>query len=101
MTVYPEMNNKIVDLLRMGDTPVELYAAQRIEELELKNKELFDRVLEIIDEEADAMERGGYGEIHGRIYYEHIKEAVLALKGGEDESNSIMAQGRIRHAQRS
>ena len=49
MTVYQDMNNKIVDLLRMGDTPVELYAAQRIEELELKNKELIDHVLEIID----------------------------------------------------
>lgn len=38
MTLYAEMNNKIVDLLRMGDTPVELYAAQRIEELELKTR---------------------------------------------------------------
>ena len=32
---YPEMNAKIVDLLRWNkDNPVHLYAAQRIEELE-------------------------------------------------------------------
>ena len=30
---YPEMNDKIVSLLRMSDEPVQLYAAQYIEEL--------------------------------------------------------------------
>ena len=31
---YPEMNEKITDLLRFSDEPVQLYAAARIEELE-------------------------------------------------------------------
>ena len=31
---YPEMNAKIKDLLRIGEQPICLYAAKRIEELE-------------------------------------------------------------------
>lgn len=34
ITTYPEMNNKIKDFLRISDNPLQLYAAQRIEELE-------------------------------------------------------------------
>lgn len=34
MKTYPEMNAKIVGLLKMKDDPVSLYAAARIEELE-------------------------------------------------------------------
>ena len=34
MNTYPEMNEKIVALLRMMENPTCLYAAQRIEELE-------------------------------------------------------------------
>lgn len=34
MNTYPEMNEKIVGLLRMSDEPMNLYAAQRIEELD-------------------------------------------------------------------
>lgn len=85
MTLYPEMNNKIVELLRMGNTPVELYAAQRIEELELKNKELIDRMLKIIEEKNkriytehrnhDAWERGYTDAL------DELEEAVLDLKG--------------------
>ena len=33
---YPEMNKKIIRLLRIGDNQVDQYAAQRIEELEFK-----------------------------------------------------------------
>lgn len=36
MKTYPEMNVKIVDLLRMSENPRCLYAAARIEELEKK-----------------------------------------------------------------
>ena len=36
MNTYPEMNEKIVGLLRMSDNPVDLYAAQYIEELQKK-----------------------------------------------------------------
>ena len=31
---YPEMNEKILGILRLSEEPVQLYAAQRIEELE-------------------------------------------------------------------
>jgi hypothetical protein len=34
MNTYPEMNAKIVGLLRLSDNPECLYAAQRIEDLE-------------------------------------------------------------------
>jgi hypothetical protein len=34
ITTYPEMNAKIVGLLRVSDSPIMLYAALRIEELE-------------------------------------------------------------------
>lgn len=33
ITTYPEMNKKIVSLLRLSDDPMQLYAAQLIEEL--------------------------------------------------------------------
>lgn len=41
MKTYPAMNAKIVDLLRLRDDPVSLYAAARIEELEKKIAGLF------------------------------------------------------------
>lgn len=34
ITLYPEMNAKIKDILRTGNDPVCLYAAARIEQLE-------------------------------------------------------------------
>ena len=37
---YPEMNTKIVGILRWGGDPMALYAAQRIEELEAEVKRL-------------------------------------------------------------
>jgi predicted Zn-ribbon and HTH transcriptional regulator len=37
MNTYPEMNEKIVELLRISDEPACLYAAMRIEELEKEN----------------------------------------------------------------
>ena len=37
---YPEMNEKIVGILRIGDSPVDLYAAKRIEELEAELKSI-------------------------------------------------------------
>lgn len=41
MNTYPEMNAKIVSLLRIDDkNPVDLYAAQRIEELELELEQM-------------------------------------------------------------
>ncbi len=40
MKTYPEMNQKIIDLLKMSDNPVSLYAAERIEELEKALQEI-------------------------------------------------------------
>ena len=37
---YPEMNKKIVELLRIGGSNSDLYAAKRIEELETLVREL-------------------------------------------------------------
>lgn len=36
ITLYPEMNAKIKDILRVGNDPVCLYAAARIEQLEME-----------------------------------------------------------------
>ena len=41
VNTYPEMNQKIVGILRIdGENQIDLYAAQRIEELESSVKEL-------------------------------------------------------------
>ena len=40
ITLYPEMNAKIKDILRLGNDSVCLYAAARIEQLEMEDKEL-------------------------------------------------------------
>ena len=38
ITTYQEMNNKIAELLRLSDEPIQLYAAQLIEELLAKKR---------------------------------------------------------------
>lgn len=72
---YKEMNQKIKDILRIGDSPECLYAAQRIEELEIRNRELekemmsvygtlnmisnsVDRVVEVIEGRERAKQEG-------------------------------------------
>lgn len=40
ITLYPEMNTKIKDILRLGNDPVCLYAAARIEQLEKELEQL-------------------------------------------------------------
>lgn len=44
---YPEMNAKIVEYLRISDQGIDLYAAQRIEELESKVEEMQKTLEEI------------------------------------------------------
>ena len=41
---YPEMNHLIVGILRLRGSPIELYAAQRIEELEAEVIELQNKL---------------------------------------------------------
>lgn len=40
ITLYPEMNAKIKDILRLGNDPACLYAAARIEQLEKELEQL-------------------------------------------------------------
>lgn len=40
ITLYPEMNEKIKDMLRIGNNPIDLYAAEYIEWLERELEEL-------------------------------------------------------------
>lgn len=48
---YPEMNARIVDILRIDfGSPMLLYAAQRIEELEAKVERLRTSLREVLDE---------------------------------------------------
>ncbi len=44
---YPEMNKRIVEILRLGYEPMDLYAAARIEELEQRCAELEQRCAEM------------------------------------------------------
>ncbi len=46
MKTYPYLNEKIVEILRLSDNPACLYAAQRIEDLELVMREIADIVKE-------------------------------------------------------
>lgn len=48
---YKEMNEKIKDILRIGDNPECLYAAQRIEELEEENMKLQIELININQQE--------------------------------------------------
>jgi len=47
---YPEMNKRIVEILRLGYEPMDLYAAARIEELEQRCAELEQRCAELSNE---------------------------------------------------
>lgn len=47
MNLYPEMNEKIVGILRIGDEPSLLYAAALIESLQSENAALRERQLTI------------------------------------------------------
>ena len=55
---YPEMNTKIVGILRWGgDDPMALYAAQRILELEAEIERLRTSLKGILDEAASDLDR--------------------------------------------
>lgn len=48
MKTYPEMNDRIKDILNQSGLPVDAYAAKRIEELEVESKQ-YRKALEKID----------------------------------------------------
>lgn len=81
MKTYPAMNAKIVDLLRLRDDPVSLYAAARIEELEKKIAELTTDLYErdmAMQNESEAL---GSAEIAAaKLEQENaaLKEAITA-----------------------
>lgn len=50
MHTYPEMNKKIVGLLKIDNSsPVNAYAAERIQELEAQNQELVKKLERALD----------------------------------------------------
>lgn len=53
---YPEMNEKIVSLLRLSEDPLQLYAAQLIEELLTEKKQPRDEKL------SDLIQHVGYDD---------------------------------------
>lgn len=57
ITTYPDMNARIVELLRLGGSAPELYAATRIEELEAQVANLQKEVeqLEAIESATSAL----------------------------------------------
>lgn len=61
ITLYPEMNAKIKDILRLGNDPVCLYAAARIEQLE-KELEWLEREFEKIAPMNQRIEKEKYIE---------------------------------------
>lgn len=56
ITTYPEMNQKLVGILRVGKKQHCLYAAQRIEELEAEVKRLQDWKADVEDSTRMAMD---------------------------------------------
>lgn len=73
---YPEMNEKIVDILRISDAPDKLYAAQYIEDtLRAENEKLKEALREII-----ALDDGNSILKYYERYYQVFRLAKQALK---------------------
>ena len=67
VNTYPEMNQKIVGILRIdGENQIDLYAAQRIEELESSVKELVDALEQTLSaiESHNKIKGNAYGHYH-------------------------------------
>jgi hypothetical protein len=59
VNTYPEMNHLILGILRLRGSPIELYAAQRIEELEAKVIELENQLSAISSELLQSIQKPG------------------------------------------
>jgi uncharacterized membrane protein len=70
MTCYPEMNEKIVSILRISDEPAHLYAADRIEELEKALAAALDTI-EALEAQNAAMREA----LQAVSHIEHCEEA--------------------------
>lgn len=55
LKTYPEMNQRIKDILVLSGSPTDLYAAKRIEELEQKNEKLVQTMAQVQAEVDDFM----------------------------------------------
>jgi hypothetical protein len=70
MTTYDAMNQKIIALLRVHDNPAILYAADRIEELEIENARLKDGLRKLVDK-LDAVNADPQYGAAWTLYYSH------------------------------
>lgn len=79
MKTYLEMNIKIVNLLRLRNDPLSLYAAMRIEELEKKN------------DQAKRMERALDRACHQLFF--HCREIYAAKNSTEEWKEYFLEEG--------
>lgn len=79
MELYPEMNEKIKDILRIGNNPIGLYAAEYIEKLE---KEILDRENSSIQSHNDLH----YWRDRARKAEKEKDLAIAALKQAADDN---------------
>ena len=73
---YPEMNEKIVDILRISDAPDKLYAAQYIEDLHAENERLKEALSNLFEA---CLAADVEGELSERINGEILDAAREAL----------------------
>lgn len=59
INTYPEMNHLILGILRLRGSPIELYAAARIEELEAEVKELTNKLSAIPSKPLQSVQNPG------------------------------------------
>lgn len=59
VNTYPEMNHLILGILKLRGSPIELYAAARIEELEAEVKELQNKLSTIPSEPLQSIQQSG------------------------------------------
>ncbi|MHB8171250.1 MAG: hypothetical protein ACYDG6_06875 [Thermincolia bacterium] len=81
ITTYPEMNAKIVAILQVSDNPTNLYAAQRIEELESEIIRLKALIQEALPDEL-------YQQMRQAIGFDDVAVDVPRRKGVTNESKN-------------
>lgn len=69
---YPDMNDRIKDILALSGLPVDAYAAKRIEELEAENKHLKDREKKLVV----ALKKIAYWQYPGRLIADETLQEI-------------------------
>lgn len=82
MHTYPEMNKKIVGLLKIDDTSaLNEYAAVRIQELEAERDELLEAAEEFLAIELKTIWPRAYGKSTYNDAFYKLKNAIAKAKG--------------------